>query len=342
MIASLKWLFKHNRVIQNCKSKTQIWNGFTLIELLVAMVISAIVITTILSFANNMISNERREQVKATTEQEIQAALDYISDDLQEAVYIYDADGIAAIKSQLPLSEAQDKVPVLVFWKRSFLDKNNEITLNDGSSTQVGCLAKIPNTNLCNERDYYVYSLVTYYLIENNNFANPDWSNTAQIGRFEIQNGIRDPNEPHNYLPNKTPDPGFKIFDMSLPGNIKDKMNAWEKDELIKYDFNKNPIEILIDYIDQSAGSEVPKLESCTVTTSPNAQQVPANNSNANPLEIYSFYACVDSSKTLARVYLRGNAMARIDQNAIYSNSQSVYFPAASVQVQSRGKIDAE
>lgn len=341
MVVLIKWLFKHKRVIQNRKFEFQNQNGFTLIELLVAMAISAIVITTILSFANNMISNERREQVKATTEQEIQAALDYISDDLQEAVYIYDADGVTAIKSQLPLPEDKDKVPILVFWKRSFLPKDSEITLINGTTT-VGCLAKIPHTNICNERDYHIYSLVAYYLIKNSDSINPDWSNTAQIGRFEIQNGVRDPYSSHNYLPNKTPDPGFKIFDLTNSGNIKDKMNAWKKDELINYDLNRNPIDILIDYIDQSTGSEVPKLESCTITTSPNAQQVPANNPNANPLEIYSFYACVDSSKTLARVYLRGNAMARIDRNATYSNSQSAYFPAASVQVQSRGKIDAE
>jgi prepilin-type N-terminal cleavage/methylation domain-containing protein len=313
MIDSLKWLLN----IQQKRSRlTQVASGFTLVELLVAMMISTIVITTLLTFVTNMIETERREQAKATTEQEVQAALDYIADDLQEAVYIYDADGINAIKSQLPNPGAKDRVPVLVFWKRSFLPKDSEVSFN---------------------RDYFVYSLVTYYLIKNTNSNDSIWSSTARISRFEIQNGVRDPNNPNNYLTGKTPDPGFKLFDLSLPGNIKDKMNAWTKDKT-NYDLRKNKIETLVDYIDQSNVTGVPVPVDCKITTSSEAQQVPGN--DANPLGIYSFYACVDSSRNLAQVYLRGNALARIHQNATYSNGQSVYFPTVNVQVQGWGKIN--
>ncbi|WP_250125564.1 hormogonium polysaccharide secretion pseudopilin HpsC [Chroococcidiopsis sp. CCMEE 29] len=332
MIDSLKWLLN----IQRKRSRlTQVASGFTLVELLVAMMISTIVITTLLTFVTNMIDTERREQAKATTEQEVQAALDYIADDLQEAVYIYDADGINAIKSQLPNPGAKDRVPVLVFWKRLFLPKDSEVTLSKGNSTKVGCLAKIPGTNTCNERDYFVYSLVAYYLIKNNNSKDSIWSSTARIGRFEVQDGISNPNIPNSYLKDK--DPGFKLFDLSLPGNIKDKMNAWTKDSS-NYDLRKNKIETLVDYIDQSKESGVPTPVNCEITTSAEAQQVPEN--DANPLGIYSFYACVDSSRNLAQVYLRGNALARIHQNAMYSNDQSVYFPTVNVQVQSWGTIN--
>jgi len=313
MIDSLKWLLN----IQRKRSRlTQVASGFTLVELLVAMMISTIVITTLLTFVTNMIDTERREQAKATTEQEVQAALDYIADDLQEAVYIYDADGINAIKSQLPNPGAKDRVPVLVFWKRSFLPKDSEVSFN---------------------RDYFVYSLVAYYLIKNNNSNDSIWSTNARIGRFEIQDGVRNPNSPNNYLKNK--DSGFKLFDLSLPGNIKDKMNAWVKDGE-NYDLRKNKIETLVDYIDQSNGSGVPNPVNCKITTSAEAQQVPENNTNSNSLGIYSFYACVDSSRNLAQVYLRGNALARINQDATYSNNQSAYFPTVNVQVQSWGKIN--
>jgi len=314
MIDSLKWLLN----IQRKRSRlTQVASGFTLVELLVAMMISTIVITTLLTFVTNMIDTERREQAKATTEQEVQAALDYIADDLQEAVYIYDADGINAIKSQLPNPGAKDRVPVLVFWKRLFLPKDSQASF---------------------DRDYFVYSLVAYYLIKNNNSNDSIWSSATRIGRFEIKNGVRDPNNPNNYLTGKTPDPGFKLFDLSLPGNIKDKMNAWTKDKLINYDLRKNKIETLVDYIDQSNGSGVPTPVDCKITTSLEAQQVPEN--DANPIKIYSFYACVDSSRNLAQVYLRGNALARINQDATYSNSQSAYFPLVNVQVQSWGTIN--
>ena len=307
--------------------------GFTLTELLVTIVIASIILASLLTFLNIMLNSERQEQAKATAELEIQEALDYIATDLEEAAYIYDADGINAIKSQLPNHTAIERVPVLVFWKRTFLPKTQDITNISGTTTTVGCLVKLPpaNTN-CDNRDYFIYSLIAYYLIKDDN---PIWSSTARIGRWEIQDGIKDPYNSNNYLTN--PDPGFKQFDLSLAGSLTRKMNAWTKSNLAYTASTK----ILIDYLDHSTGASVPPLVSCTNTSS-TAQQVPANGTANNPLEIYSFYACVDSSKNLARVYLRGNALARIEPSATYTSSRDTYFPTANVQVQSRGLIAGE
>lgn len=308
----------------------QISGGFTLIELLVSIVIASIILGTLLSFMTNILTSERREQAKATTELEIQSALDYIADDLQEAVYIYDADGIAAIKNQLPDPTATDKVPVLVFWKRTFFPQDRQVVLNDGTTTRVGCLSKIADTNECNDKDYFVYSLVTYYLIKDKDSTE---SNTARIGRFEIRDGIRDTNNYSNYL--LEPDPGFQLFDLTVPGTIQDKMNAWKTDTSKPYDLRKTQIETLVDYIDQSTGKQTPVPRNCD-TISSTAQQVPANDPTENPLKIYSFYACVDSSKSLAQVYLRGNALARLERKATYTDTLTDYFPVGNVQVKSK------
>lgn len=325
----LKLLFnKFNKRLKRFRL-AQISGGFTLIELLVSIVIASIILGTLLSFMTNILTSERREQAKATSELEIQSAVDYIADDLQEAVYIYDADGIAAIKNQLPDPTATDKVPVLIFWKRTFFPQDRQVILNDSTTTRVGCLGKIADTNECNEKDYFVYSLVTYYLIKDKNST----SNTARIGRFEIRDGIRDTNNYSNYL--LEPDPGFQLFDLTAPGTIKDKMNAWQTDTSKPYDLRRNQIETLVDYVDQSNGKQTPVPQNCD-NISFTAQQVPANNPTANPLNIYSFYACVDSSKSLAQVYLRGNALARLEQNATYSDSQTDYFPVGNVQVKSK------
>lgn len=319
------------RFVLKLKSQLKPSGGFTLVELMVAMVISSIVLATLLTFMNTILSSERREQAKTTTDQEIQTALDYIVDDLQEAAYIYDADGIAAIKSQLPNPTATNQVPVLVFWKRAFLPKDRQIVDKSGISTRVGCLARSSDNKTCDERDYFVYSLVTYYLIKD---GDPTWSPTARIGRLELQDGIRDPNNSNNYLTN--PAPGFRLFDLTLSGTLKDKMNAWNKDISTNYDLKKNKIETLLDYIDQSTGDQAPVPSSCA-NISPNAQLVPAKDNTTNPLKLSSFYACVDSSQNIAQVYLRGNALARISRDATYSNSQSAYFPSADVQIKSRG-----
>ncbi|PSB46131.1 prepilin-type cleavage/methylation domain-containing protein [Cyanosarcina cf. burmensis CCALA 770] len=310
-------------------------NGFTLIELLVSIVISSIVLSSLLSFMTNMLTSERREQAKSSSEQEIQLALDYISRDLQEAIYIYDADGVQAIADQLPHAREADKVPVLVFWKPTFLAQDRPVITIDGTTTTVGCLTKLPRTDTCSQRDYFVYSLVIYYLIKDNN---PAWSGAARIGRLELQDGIRDSHNSRNYLTN--PAPGFQLFNLSQAGSIEDKMNAWEKADTA-YDLQKNPIEVLVDYVDPSPSDRTPKPLDCQNISS-DAQLVPANTQLANPLQINSFYACVDASRNLAQVYLRGSALMRLEQNAVYSDSQASYFPSLNIQVKSRGTTSSK
>lgn len=322
----------YSRKFHSSGIRVQKSRGFTLIELLVSVIISSIVLSSLLSFMVNILTSERREQAKVATEQEIQTALDYIANDLQSSIYIYDADGIAAIKNQLPHPTATDQVPVLVFWKRTFLSKDHQVVSPNGITTRLGCLTKISGTDACNDRGYFVYSLVTYYLIKD---RDENWSSAARIGRWEIQDGIRDPKNFRNYLVN--PDPGFQLFNLTASGTLEDKMKAWQKSTFTAYDPEKNRIEILADFIDHS--TEVPKPINCA-NISPDAQLTPANYPAANPLGIYSFSACVDSSRNLAQVYLRGNALARIEREVTYSDNQSAYFPSASVQVKSQAMLN--
>lgn len=193
------------------------------------------------------------------------------------------------------------------------------------------CVVKFADGVTCDQREYFVYSLVAYYLIKDNSTT---WSSAARIGRFEIKDGIRDPSNNNNYLTKK--DPGFKLFDLTLAGTtLASKMNAWTNDTATAaYTADTLP---LVDYVDQSTVG-TPALVACPTTP----QRVPADGTTANPTEIYSFYACVDSSRALARVYLRGNALARIRKDATYSNAQSAYFSSANVQVQGPGLLGIE
>jgi prepilin-type N-terminal cleavage/methylation domain-containing protein len=315
--------------------------GFTLIELLVAMILAVLVITPLLSFMINILDTDRREQAKVNSEQELQAALNYIAQDLQQAIYIYDAKGISEIKDAdgLPDHNDSNKEPVLVFWKREF--KNKAIDVKVGAST-VG------------RNDSFVYSLVAYYLIKDNavNITNQIWSNQLRIARFEIKDGVRNPDVPikqdgtPNYLPGteNQPDEGFELFKLSeVSGSLEVKMNAWKKKSGQAY--KQKPV-ALIDYIDKSTNN-VPPLVDCTTVFPDKALpsvpdekkeslRVPATNNNG------SFYACVDVDKTTAKVFIRGNAYARINKNESYDSSKATYFPQASVQVKGRGFIGVE
>jgi hypothetical protein len=54
----------------------------------------------------------------------------------------------------------------------------------------------------------------------------------------------------------------------------------------------------------------------------------------------HSFYACVDTSKNIARVTIRGNSLRRLQANDTdYKAERLAYFPTASVQVQGLGGL---
>jgi len=362
MISTLKFILANQMRRSQRAEKT---SGFTLIELLVSMVLAVLVITPLLALAVNILDTDRKEQAKANSEQDIQTALNYMAQDLQQAVYIYDVNGVehnndsttvanSGIKDQIPPTPAASGcpitnstcTPVLVFWKRQLLDKDTTIGgVRVGTATSVnGAIAAGTGD------DAAVYSLVAYYLIEDNpTSCGSTWSCTARIGRWESRGGIRTSSSAavNGITPTSrvegtqtvyyliSPTLGFMPFDLTLAGGLSAQMNQWKKHSTEAYNGTATgtqvqpQVQILTDYIDQSAASAFG--QTCTTSQT----QVPST-INAG------FYACVDSTKTTAQIFLRGNALARISPKSsapTYNSSQSIYFPTSSIQVQGRGLI---
>ncbi|MEH2437727.1 MAG: hormogonium polysaccharide secretion pseudopilin HpsC [Nostoc sp.] len=319
---------KHSKFVQQV-------NGFTLIELLVALLLAFLVLTPLLGFMVNILSTDQKEQAKANSEQEIQTAVDYIANDLQQAVYIYDKTALTTNSNSVATSSGiQDQIPpvaagvctssstcqpILVFWKRRFF--SGAITLS--SSTTAN---KIDDT--------FVYSLVAYYLIKD---SSTTWSNAARIARFEISDGVLAASGTTGNCtgyPNDTyidtshcPDTGFQRFNLNLPGaaGLTPKMNSWTKASAAY----TQQASVLIDYIDQTSipPPTDPKYPTCPTGTL----------SIGNYM---GFYTCVDVANTTAQVFLRGNALARLQTNNFdYSSNNQSYFPTASVRVQGRGYL---
>ena len=307
--------------------------GFTLLELLIGLILAFIVITPLLGFMISIMNQDRQEQAKAASEQEIQSALNYISRDIDQAIFIYDGNGLPQIANQLP--QVNSGVPVLVFWKRKFLPKSLPVRGAADCNDQTRC------------DDAFVYSLVAYYQITENPCTNKNWSCTSRIGRVEIRDALVNVNNPSGggstpaSVPNQEKSPGFKLFDLNQPNasNLEEAMNNWTSDAGINDP--KNAPEILLDYIDQSRGANVPPASCSTVNPdgSPNPdRQVPP----PTAIDTTSFYACVDTDKTIAQVFIRGNALARIKPKPnppAYVSSQNAYFPRASIQAQGRGLV---
>ncbi|MEA5617083.1 hormogonium polysaccharide secretion pseudopilin HpsC [Cronbergia sp. UHCC 0137] len=303
-------------------------SGFTMIELLVALIISFAVITPLLAMMVSIMNTEQKEQAKMFSEQEIQTALNYISRDLQQAVYIYDETGVKAIRSQLPGPTATDRFPVLVFWKRELV--SDAITAPDNGKD-----------------DAFVYSLVAYYIIKESSTI---WSNAARIGRWEIKDGVKVSSGTlacsgytERYVDsNHCPDAGFKLFNINSVGNITSIMNKWKKKESVDY---TQGIQVLVDYIDGTTTTNTPAATCPPNTTDPKvtwSKITPASFGTADINKMTGFYSCVDRVNTTAQIFVRGNAIARIDNNVNnmnYSDGTKTYFPTANTRVEGRGAL---
>lgn len=380
--------------------------GFTLIELLVAMLIATLIISTMLAFTVNIMETDRREQAKVESQGEVQAALDYISDDLQEAVYIYNADGIErvspnGISDQIPTFA--NSTPVLAFWKRIYYDPNEDVPVGGGNTKRVGCLeygTSTTNTTAAAPCDAnnptgsgrYSYSLVVYYLTDiNANGANPAWSSAARIDRWEVKDGIRascqlgtagvisplctepvpisrvevTPNNYINYW--VAPDAGFKPFD-AQGADLTTVMNSWTKTSAA-YTTASTPLLDLVDdtpfVLGQDDGTAVNPPFRIAIGPNTGAAGNWSNTSCSDPMVgvggasiqaaqripstftvggLSSFYVCVNSTQTVARVYLRGNALARLRPNQIRSQraitaQNNTFLSTSSVRAYGRGKL---
>jgi type II secretory pathway pseudopilin PulG len=349
---------------QNRSNQTQTEKGMTLIELLIGTVMAFLILTPMLAFVVDMLNTDRREQVKSNTEQDIQAAVDFIAQDLSQAIYIYDNNpdpistptnapsGIPAIKDKLPAPD--NGIPILVFWKRQQI--KSVIPTNSIPPTATKPSECPPPDSdkpaVCN--DTYVLSLVAYYEIKETDpksiWCQPSGGNCpTRIERYEIRDGVKNPNssDPDNPYYSLTeesespPDPAFnKSFDISKP-----TVDVTDSTQLKNLKSGATKPQVLVNYIDHSPGPTPIDTEECK-----KALGNPTNTTTVPPTEIVdttlripaadtvnSFYVCVDTQRNLAKVTIRGNSLRRLQTEAKYNANSLAFFPTASVQVQGLG-----
>ena len=187
----VRWFRRSNRMRSTA--------GFTLIELLVAMLIGSIITSVLLYGVVELLKTNQRESSRAETQREMQLALDYISGELRQAVFVYDggclngtgaftANACPGITSFLPaaISSAPTTVPVLAFWR---VDELPQVLINL-------CAANAANLNLSTNPDPPTgingvpclsrrsYSLVVYYL-DTTNTGNI-WLGKARLKRYAL------------------------------------------------------------------------------------------------------------------------------------------------------------
>ncbi len=192
----LQFLIKNQHLRDRSPDKGS--DGFTMIELLVGAIMAFLIITPLLGFVVSILNDDRREEIKANAEYELQAAVDFISEDLSQAFYIYDKeDGDEKEDKRVdegvgPLPDRG--TPILVFWKRHRLPDSYPPISNNGepSINPIDCESEEDDCD-----DTYVNALVAYYLIDGDRdrtwcqpYGNGD-NCPKRIVRYLIYDGLK-------------------------------------------------------------------------------------------------------------------------------------------------------
>ncbi len=303
---------RHRRLTEKPTLNPANNSGFTLTEILVSMIIAGLVMSGLLGLMVELLTSDARETARTETQREMQMALDYISSDIRESVYVYDGNCIDGTTDScegfVDAISRDNSVPVLAFWKledlpKSVVDESCGSNGYDPNDTVVPCLSGRS------------YSLIVYYLTRNEE-NDEIWSGLGRLQRarlatFTSQGG-----------PNFTPP-------YAGGGEDQDPLTfrTWQPDSMDSFQ-----VTTLVDFVDSRPLDEIAERQgtaSASVECPDGHVITPSDNTlEANGFgEVRNFYACIRDDSILADddddnataqtfnqkviLFLRGNAAGK-------------------------------
>lgn len=344
--------------------------GATLLEVLVATFMSVIVVSALLSGITSIGTATRDERVLAEAQNELEAAVSFITDELKEAVFIYNGGELVnisidgtdrpGVEQILGLNGNNNREPVLVFWK-------SESIPYDGTGPDVPTEADCNGLsgaarNECSELrvERRSYTLVAYILDKTPSTA---FEGPARIRRYELRKYQNNQNRidvtadrTPGYVDPQKESPAFAIWPYDSDGNPAG--GAAVNLNIQSPNINANA-PVLVDYIDDFtnpdiAAADLPICEGNDVTVGDAALDDAYNDlyndryirtpqeAATTPAGITSFFACVRLVNPFAEqgnqdtvVYLRGNPDGRDGYR--FNPDGAAPLPSVTTQVVSRG-----
>ncbi|MEO0947962.1 MAG: hypothetical protein AAFY11_07435 [Cyanobacteria bacterium J06641_5] len=338
--------------------------GITLVEVIAATVMATLVVAATLSAIVNIAGASRDERVFTETQTDLESAVDFIVEELKEAVFIYNGDELdrinvlgagnqPGIREVLGLEGNADLVPILVFWKSEFSDAPTAATCAGFAGAQAAeCL------ELREERRTFTF---VAYLLDRN--GSPLFPGQTRIRRFELEKYINPLtlNRTPNYVDPLKESPAFAIWPYDRDGNVADPVGGAALNLDIPGQINDDPMidtttPVLVDFIDDFDNPDI------TDADLPICQGNDVAVGDADLDDIYneqyndryirtpadptvtSFFACVrdnlaiESGSQDTVLYLRGNPNGR-EGFRLNPNSPTP-LPFVETQVVSRGTAD--
>lgn len=301
-----------------CQQKKTL--GISLVELLVTLVIASIAISGLLSAMVELLRTEQQESVREETQQEMQAALSFIAEDLRESVYVYDGtqtranDTTHSIYNYLPDFSTVGK-PILAFWKAEPISAAQEQTLQSMNCNSFTGAKRDECTALKSRRR--TYTLVVYLQTTTADPPDPEdikWKGKSRILRYELPKytssnfaslttttGFVDPIEANNF-----PTWPFNAQDANL--------------QAARPILTQSPPEVLVDFVDAPNSNNDPNIPSNTTDFANYCSNKFGSDYvlvTADDTSYRSFFACVRKiQNNLGQnqdviLYIRGNTYGK-------------------------------
>ena len=308
--------------------------GFTLIELLVTLIVGSIIVAGMLYLVIELLQINRREEVLTRTQQDMQRALDYISRDVREAVYVYPKPTAVVdpatppvatdtLLAQLTGSLPTGAEPILAFWRFDPVDV--------GQIDSQLCAVNNPKEAECNTLKVRqgTYSLVLY--LQQKNLATDIWGGKSRILRYELskysnlstlqqRRGYSDPSGACNSFRYWSKPPGRDSANPCDSGNTGTPASS---------------VLVLTDYVN--------------LPDTPTAQTLCPTGYTQTPAIPKSFHVCVSSGTATAgatganqvvRVYLQGSVYERDQNSPLGFLAQASSLPTLESEILVRGVLD--
>jgi prepilin-type N-terminal cleavage/methylation domain-containing protein len=178
--------------------------GFTLIELLVAMFIGSIITVSLLALVVQLVDVNQRDASRSETQRDMQSAMNYITQELREAVFVYDGNCLQGTATITPTNFATEcpgvvnyipaglttasgsstPIPILAFWRADPLPQGliAACATNSGSLGDAALPAAVAGVPCLSGRSY---TLVVYTLV-NDTDTTDIWPGRARILRYQL------------------------------------------------------------------------------------------------------------------------------------------------------------
>ncbi|MEO0769938.1 MAG: prepilin-type N-terminal cleavage/methylation domain-containing protein [Cyanobacteria bacterium J06649_4] len=316
-------------------------SGFTLLELLISIVVASLVVSGLLTLTNEILQIDRRESILDQVQRDMQRAVDYIGDDLKEAVYVYPNPErfTTLLASDLKFPDSSNDTPVLAFWRIDPIEKNLPTVCVKSSGDYDEDDADFGNCKVLRLRQS-AYTLVIYVQRVNDG-TNANWSGQSRLIRYELPN--------YSDVAKLIETPGYRD-----PASLTDgdaRFEAWIPkagetpvgNSAVLVDFVESPTVTL----NRSPLSDATQACSSFGTNADGTFEYQAVPSTATTSTNTSFFACVrkpdgtDSQRTNQDVYvfLKGNAIDGAP-GVVNAFSDESALPVLETRVVVRGIID--